>query len=100
MEWIYAQTKVRGGGSVLRPVKDWDQPNFTVLTMILYLIFSKVKDDTVLCKVSSVSPSFVVADDTNFSPAHQTASGTPPISWRHISQQRQLRRGTFTLWTR
>ena len=48
--------------ALLRPVKDWDQPNFTVLIMILYLIFSKVKDGTVLCKVSSDSASFVVAD--------------------------------------
>ena len=36
--------------------------------MILYLIFSKVKDGTVLCKVSSDSPSFVVADDTYLAP--------------------------------
>ena len=85
---------------ILRPVKDWDQPNFTVLITILYLIFSKVKDGTVLCKVSSDSPSFVVADDTYFSPAHQTTSGTPPISWRYFSQQRQHRRGTSRSWTK
>jgi hypothetical protein len=63
--------------TILRPVKDWDQPNFTVFTMTCKHSYSKMKGDEVLLTAIQGSSSFGVAQGTSFSPAHQSAVDTP-----------------------
>ena len=72
-------------------VKDWDQLNFTVFTMSCEHSYSNVT-------VISGSSTFDVANDTSFSPAHQTATATPPFSWKHFSHHGPARRGTSRPW--